>query len=91
MIDRFPMVLHEYKADDLVVRAEVPVLEIEGVIALLSVEYGGERTVMTTEKDLSDKQIFNKFVDKAISKLNTLKRSNQPIERDWVDCLFEIT
>lgn len=91
MIDGFPMILHERTEGGLTVRAEVPVIEIEDVVALLCVEHAGERTVLTTEKDLSDKQVFDQFVDTAVANLTTLKESKQPISRDWVTSLFKYT
>jgi hypothetical protein len=89
MIDGFPMILHERTEGDLTVRAEVPVTEIDGVIALLCVEHAGERTVLTTDKNFSDKRNFDQFVDVAVANLKTLKESKQPISRDWVMNLFE--
>jgi len=91
MVDGFPMVLHERIEGGLTIRAEVPVMEIDGVIALLCVEHAGERTVLTTEKDLSDKQVFDQFVDVAVANLTVLKESKEPISRDWVTSLFKYT
>ncbi len=83
MVDGFPMILHERSAQGITIRAEIPVLEIEGVIALLCVECNGERFVSTTETDLSDQDVFNQNANRVIATWERYRNVQEPMPDGW--------
>ena len=83
MVNGFPVILHQQSGDGITIRAEVPIIVIDDVLALICIQYGDERVSLTTEFDVTDPDVFETYSNKIIETFHRCQTTGEELPETW--------